>query len=64
MRPALKARVPLEKPRPRGMLPRKILKNRVFLTPENKILEILGILMKQNLNRKNARLLNKNCPIN
>ena len=45
-----------------GHAPPKKLKNRVFLMPESKILEILGILMKQNLNRKNARLLNKNCP--
>ena len=59
------------------MLPRKILKNTVFLMPfpafwngflciEQVMNEkkILGILMKQNLNRKIARLLSKNCPTN
>ena len=60
----------------REMLPREILKNRVFLMPfpafgivlcmgqvmnEKKI---LGISLKQNLNRKIARLLSKNCPTN
>ena len=60
-----------------GMLPRKILKNRVSLMPfpafwcgflcmkqvtnEKKILRIL---VKQKMNRKIARLLSKNCPIN
>ena len=60
-----------------GMLPRKILKNRVSLMPfpafwcgflcmeqvtnEKKILRIL---VKQNMNRKIARLFSKNCPTN
>ena len=59
-----------------GMLPRKILKNRVSLMPfpafcgflcmaqvtnEKKILRIL---VTQNMNRKIARLLSKNCPTN
>ena len=60
----------------RGHAPRKILKNRVYLMPfpafwcgllcmeqvtnEKKILR----LVKQNLNRKIARLLSKNCPTN
>ena len=60
-----------------GMLRRKILKNRVSLMPfpafwcgflcmeqvtnEKKILRIL---VKQNMNRKIARLLSKNCPTN
>ena len=60
-----------------GMLPRKILKNRVSLMPfpafwcgflcmeqvtnEKKILRIL---LKQNMNRKIARLLSTNCPNN
>ena len=60
-----------------GMLPRKILKNRVSLMPfpafwcgflcmeqvtnEKKILRIL---VKQNMNRKIALLLSKNCPNN
>ena len=61
----------------RGMLPRKILKNRLSLMPfpafwcdflcmgqvtnEKKILRIL---LKQNINRKIARLLSTNCPNN
>ena len=61
----------------RGMLFRKILKNRASLMPfpafwsgflcmkqvtnEKKILRLL---VKQNLNRKIARLLSKNCPTN
>ena len=60
-----------------GMLPQEILKNRVSLMPfpsfwcgflymeqvtnEKKI---LGILVKQNMNRKIAQLLSKNCPTN
>ena len=60
-----------------AMLPRKILKNRVSLMPfpafwcgflcmeevtnEKKILRIF---VKQNMNRKIARLLSKNCPTN
>ena len=60
-----------------GALPREILKNRVSLMPfpafwceflckeqvtnENKILRIL---VKQDLNRKIAQLLSKNCPTN
>ena len=60
-----------------GMLPRKILKIRVSLMPfpvfwcgflcmeqvtsEKKILRML---VKQNMNRKIARLLSKNCPTN
>ena len=60
-----------------GALPRGILKNRVSLMPfpafwceflckeqvtnENKILRIL---VKQDLNRKIAQLLSKNCPTN
>ena len=72
---ASKAREPLEVSG--AMLPRKILKNRVSLMPfpaswcgflcmeqvtnEKKILRIL---VKQNVNRKIARLLSKNCPIN
>ena len=56
------------------MLQRKMLKNRVFLMPFPAFLsgflcieqvmnekKILGILMKQNLSRKIARLLSKNC---
>ena len=60
-----------------GMLPGKILKNRVSLMPfpafwcgflcmeqvTNKK-KILRILVKQNMNRKIARLLSKNCPTN
>ena len=58
-----------------SMLPRKILKNRVcfmpfpafwcgFLCMEQVTNEkkILRILVKQNMNRKIARLLSKNCP--
>ena len=72
---APKAREPLGESG--GMLPRKILKNRVSLMPfpafwcrflcmeqvtnEKKILRIL---VKQNINRKIARLLSKNCPNN
>ena len=60
-----------------GMLPRKILKNRVslmlfptfwcgFLCMEQVTNEkkILRILVKQNMNRKFARPLSKNCPTN
>ena len=60
-----------------GMLSRNILKNRVSLMPfpafwcgflcmEQVINEkkILRILVKQNMNRKIARLLSKNCPNN
>ena len=72
---APKAREPLEGSG--AMLTRKILKNRVSLMPfpafwcgflcmepvtnEKKILRIL---VKQNMNRKIARLLSKNCPTN
>ena len=64
-----------------GMLPRKILKNRVSLMPfpafwcgflcmeqvTNEVTnekKILRILAKQNMNRKIARILSKNCPTN
>ena len=58
-----------------GMLPRKILKNRVSLMPfpafwcgflcmETNEKKILRILVKQNMNRRIVRLLGKNCPTN